>query len=227
MLHRARSLLNRLSIRAAAPKVENSADYWEQRYAAAGSSGTGSYGRLAEFKAEVLNRFVQDNAVRSVIEFGCGDGAQLKLAQYPAYLGLDVSQNSIRRCQTLFAGDATKRFAHYTGWTDETADLTLSLDVIYHLVEDAVFDRYMRNLFAGARRFVIAYASNHDDDHAPVSAAHVRHRKFTDWIDRTQGQDWTLTARIANRYPYNPLRKRDTSFADFYVYSRTETRREP
>ena len=29
--------------------------YWEKRYIAGGNSGAGSYGKLAEFKAEVLN----------------------------------------------------------------------------------------------------------------------------------------------------------------------------
>jgi hypothetical protein len=39
-------------------------------------------------------------------------------------------------------------------------DLELSLDVIYHLVEDEVFDAYMRSLFAHAGRFVVIYSSN-------------------------------------------------------------------
>jgi hypothetical protein len=34
------------------------------------------------------------------------------------------------------------------------AELGLSLEVIFHLVEDDVFDVYMRHLFASATRFV-------------------------------------------------------------------------
>jgi hypothetical protein len=33
----------------------SSANYWERRYADGGTSGSGSYGRLAEFKATFLN----------------------------------------------------------------------------------------------------------------------------------------------------------------------------
>ena len=44
------------------------------------------------------------------------------------------------------------------------ADLTLSLDVIYHLVEDDVFVSAMRALFDKAARFVVIYASNQDAD---------------------------------------------------------------
>ena len=47
--------------------------------------------RLAAFKAEVPNDFVRARGIDSVIEFGCGDGAQLALAEYPAYVGIDVS----------------------------------------------------------------------------------------------------------------------------------------
>src|SRR5437899_4317923 len=55
------------------------------------NSGLGSYDKLAEFKAEVLNGFVKENTIKSVIEYGCGDGNQLKFAEYPSYLGFDVS----------------------------------------------------------------------------------------------------------------------------------------
>lgn len=37
------------------------------------------------------NDFVRARGIDSVIEFGCGDGAQLALAEYPAYGGIDVS----------------------------------------------------------------------------------------------------------------------------------------
>ncbi len=59
--------------------------YWEQRYAVGGNSGVGSYGKFANFKAEVINKFVREHKIKSVIEFGCGDGNQLKLANYPSY----------------------------------------------------------------------------------------------------------------------------------------------
>ncbi|MGB6192692.1 MAG: hypothetical protein WBF42_09515, partial [Terracidiphilus sp.] len=47
-------------------RVESSAEYWEQRYKAGGNSGVGSYSRLAEFKAEFLNRFVEEHQIATV-----------------------------------------------------------------------------------------------------------------------------------------------------------------
>ena len=143
--------------------------------------GVGSYGRLAAFKAEVLNKFVAKNGVESVIEFGCGDGTQLSLSNYPRYVGVDVAQGSIAICEDRFAGDNTKKFYLTTQLANgsEKFDLVLSLDVIYHLVEDAVFEAYMRSLFAHAGKYIVIYSSNKTE---PSGAPHVRHRRFTDWI---------------------------------------------
>jgi hypothetical protein len=48
---------------------------WEERYAVGGSSGVGSYGKFAEFKADA-------NKINTIIEFGCGDGNQPRLTTY-------------------------------------------------------------------------------------------------------------------------------------------------
>jgi hypothetical protein len=138
-----------------------SAAYWENRYSAGGTSGAGSYGKLAEFKASVLNRFVAEKQITSVIEFGCGDGNQLLYAMYPRYIGLDVARKAIRLCREKFQNDVTKSFFLYDPecFVDRAgvlhADLALSLDVLFHLVEDEVFTRYMELLFQAGQRFVI------------------------------------------------------------------------
>src|SRR5215207_6091130 len=64
------------------PVFHGSEDYWITRYATGGNSGAGSYNKLAEYKAEVLNDFVKRHNVESVIEYGCGDGNQLKLTLF-------------------------------------------------------------------------------------------------------------------------------------------------
>lgn len=193
-----------------------SADYWESRYRKGRDSGSGSYGQLAAFKAETLNRFVRDHAIETVIEFGCGDGAQLSLAEYPRYHGIDVSSAGILRCRARFAGDSTKSFGPPGSQRDAPYDLALSLDVVYHLVEASVFEAYMRDLFAAARRFVIVYSSNDD---IAVPEPHIRHRKFTDWVDANK-PEWRLCETIANRYPFDPRDPDNTSFADFYIFER-------
>ncbi len=195
---------------------ENSADYWERRYASGGNSGAGSYSKFAEFKAEFLNEFVRERSVRTVIEFGCGDGNQLSLAQYPEYKGYDVSRVAVELCRKRFASDATKTFGLISEYKDEAADLALSLDVIYHLVEDAVFEAYMRMLFAASTRHVIVYSSDAD---VSESVPHVRQRKFSKWVQENIS-NWALVDRIPNRYPYRGDGTKG-SFADFFVYQAT------
>lgn len=177
---------------------KGSANYWEERYAKGGNSGAGSYGRAAEWKAEIVNGWVLELDVTSVVDLGCGDGSQLGLAEYPRYLGLDRSSTAVRRCIERFRGDATKSFLRYdpddlsdpAGWL--RADLALSMEVIFHLVEDDVFDDYMSRLFGSAERFVVICSNDTaDDEHAP----HERHRAFTNWI-RCNRPDWTLDRRL-------------------------------
>ena len=90
------------------------------------------------------------------------------------------------------------------------------LDVIYHLVEDGVYAHYMRQLFNSARRFVIIYSSNVDQE---WPARHVRHREFATWVANHE-PDWLLQSTTKNAYPYDDAQPDQTSFADFYVFAR-------
>ena len=197
-------------------RFQGSSNYWKERYQQGGTSGPGSAGHLAEFKAEVLNEFVANNGIQSVIEFGCGDGVQLGLAKYPLYAGVDVAEGSVANCRQRFSGDPTKTFylANQVPENLGQFDLVLSLDVIFHLVENKVFDAYMHSLFAHAGRFVVIFSSDKDE---PGDAPHVRHRAFTQWI-KTHQPKWKQTGYVPNKFPFDPTRPDDTSFADFYIF---------
>lgn len=195
--------------------LRNSADYWEARYASGGHSGVGSYNKFADFKAEIINRFVGEERIQSVIEFGCGDGNQLTLARYPEYTGYDVSATAVAMCREGFAADSTKAFRVTSEYAGEKAELALSLDVVFHLVEDSVFANYMRRLFDASLRYVIIYSSDTDDNERH-EGPHVRHRKFTRWVGDNL-QQWKLVQHIPNRYPYRGDYTQG-SFAEFFIY---------
>lgn len=199
-------------------KFHGSKEYWIERYAMGGNSGSGSYNRQAEFKAELLNKFISEHKINKVLEYGCGDGNQLKMAKYEQYLGFDISKEAIDTCKKIFHDDKTKDFKLMMKYACERADLALSLDVIYHLVEDNVFASYMERLFSSADRFVIIYSSD-TDEHEKSQAPHVRHRNFTRWVeDNIDG--WELIQHIPNKYPYKESYQTE-SFADFYIYKKT------
>ncbi|OLP17467.1 hypothetical protein BST81_15770 [Leptolyngbya sp. 'hensonii'] len=190
----------------------NSNSYWEQRYQAGGNSGIGSYGKLAQYKADVLNSFVQRQGITTVIEFGCGDGHQLAYYQFSDYIGLDVSKTAIAACQEKFHQDHRKKFLLYNkGLQDlEPADLTLSIDVLFHLVEDRVFKSYLQDLFSYSEKYVIIYSTNFDRIY---DSPHQIDRKFTDYIGQ-EITNFTLEEIISN-----PHKGKDT-MSDFYVYVR-------
>lgn len=165
----------------------------------------------------MLNKFVATHEIHTVIEFGCGDGNQLILVKYPHYLGFDVSNTAILKCRELFKSDKQKTFRLMSEYKGEKADLVLSLDVIYHLVEDNVYEHYMRTLFEASNRYVIIYSSNRDDNHG-YEGVHIRHRKFTRWIQENL-QNPKLVEHIPNRYPYKGDYRKG-SFSEFFIYEK-------
>jgi SAM-dependent methyltransferase len=200
----------------------HSAQYWDDRYRLQGNSGAGSYGRLAQFKADTLNALVEKERIQSVMEFGCGDGNQLSLSRYPRYTGFDVSEHAVQLCSQRFSSDLTKSFHLVEAWKGEQAGLTLSLDVIYHLIEEDTFAQYMNTLFQASSAFVAIYASNDVRLNALLGGhvKHVCHRRFTDWITENMHEHWVLHDIIPNRYPFDVNDQNNTSFADFYIFRR-------
>jgi hypothetical protein len=95
--------------------------------------------------------------------------------------------------------------------------------VIFHLIEDDLFDAYMRDLFSLSTRFVIVYSSNmpgtlFEERFSQKQAVHVKHRCFTDWVDR-HAMGWELVDYTKNPYPFRVDDPVNTSFCDFYTYA--------
>ena len=90
-----------------------------------------------------------------------------------------------------------------------SADCAMSLDVVFHLIEDSVFARYIEQLFSCGRRFVMIYALDRElEGRGHVS---VRYRKYSDYIARTNPE-----FRIAQHIPANE------TFGDFYLLERID-----
>ena len=215
------SLINKLMIKFRQIFFSDSVTWWEQRYLLGGNSGQGSYGVLAEFKAKTVNKFVEEFKVKSLVEFGCGDGSQLALANYPRYTGLDVSQKAVTICKEKFINDQSKKFFVYDPYTfDEKTDqfkaeIALSLDVIYHLVEDRVYSTYLKHLFGAGLKYVIIYATD-KNKLGRFYERHVRHRNFTKDI-AMHFPNWKLIKKIKNKYPAEEG-VTEASPADFFLY---------
>lgn len=198
----------------------SSGQYWEDRYKKGLTSGYGSYGRLAEFKSKVINKFIEDESIERVIEFGCGDGNQLSMLRVKNYIGVDISPTIINKCKNRFQEDVTKLFFTNEKYLENPLKgmLTLSIDVIFHLIEDDVFENYMTMLFDAAERYCIIYAC--DENWLESDDTHVRRRKFNKWIAENL-KEWRLMQVTYNKYPHDGSRNpKDLSFSNFYFYER-------
>jgi len=177
-------------------KEFNSAEYWQNRYKndrhmfLGDGSGAGSQGEEAAYKGFVINHWLEKHELRTITELGCGSGENLKLYNIPiSYCGYDVSPEAIKLCEEKFDKHRNRLKYLFTtdiNMIDYEADVCLSLDVWYHLVEDEVFNDYCKLLFeVGKWNYIIIYSTDTDsqftEDGHPL-AKHVRFRPVLDKV---------------------------------------------
>lgn len=181
--------------------------YWERRYATGRTSGAGSEGEAAEAKADYINALIGEHGIKSVVDWGCGDGEVLhRITRDVAYTGIDVSLTAISRVATrypdrrfLTLDDVVKNF----DLDVLEADMAMSLDVLFHLPDDRDFVAHLQQVFGSARRLVLVHATDHDGGR---TARHVRWRRWTPSIPR----GWRVVEKPA-----------DPTVEAFYVVERS------
>ena len=102
-------------------------------------------------------------------------------------------------------------------YSNETAELTLSLDVIFHLIEDNVYAAYMNRLFDSSEKYVAIYSSDTEDNPENYSR-HFRNRNFSQWVAENK-KEWRLHSHVKNKYPFTGDPKVG-SLSDFYFYTK-------
>ena len=188
--------------------------YWDERYKGTRKAGTGSLGDLYRFKLRIVQQMVSRYNVQSVIDYGCGDGAQLHELRVSRYLGLDISQKGIENAMRFQGPHREYRMVpeDYDG-ADAAAEMTVSLDVIQHL-PDGAYEQYMRTLFRMSARLVLIYAPNQEGEGMDLHP-HMFFRRFTDWIKDNTGAH--CLRYIANEFPAT-VPAEHVSFSNFYLY---------
>ncbi len=198
-------------------KTFNYKNYWELNYLLGQSSGTGSYGVLAEFKANVINAYILKKNITSVIEFGCGDGNQLSYMDYKQYLGLDIAKSAIDLCKAQYGSDENKSFLWYQpGYLINksfiTAELVVCLDVLYHIVEDGDFIQTLNDIFSCAGKAVILYTKIAEAD-KETEIETIKDRDIFKYLEKYK--DFKVTELIPQKHP-------GISSADFIILERKE-----
>jgi hypothetical protein len=169
-----------------------------------------------------VNAIIDRHAINSAIEFGCGDGNQLAMIHYPSYIGLDISPTAVAVCSRKFAADGTKAFRVYDPATfnpeepGNRAHLGVSMDVLFHLVEEDVFLTYLKHLFAASDQYVVIYARDVDGP----QYFHERNRSFTSRLSEV-APGWRLVEKMASPF-HQEARDQAASenVADFFFFEK-------
>jgi hypothetical protein len=91
------------------------------------------------------------------------------------------------------------------------SDVALSLDVLYHIVEEDKYHKYLQDLFSLGKKYVVVYSTNFNLE----ETEHVLHRKFTEDVKRFK--DWSLTEEVNNPFPGNGEQE---SMANFFIFEK-------
>lgn len=185
---------------------------WNNRYQNGGNSGSGSYNELYIFKRDIINNIINKNSIKSIIDFGCGDGNQIREINTKNYIGIDIAKTSIDICKMKYNGSIKKFYTYKEIDTmNLQAELTMSLDVLYHILEEELYVTYLKNLFSSSSKYVLIYSSNYDGH----IDGHMHTRKFTNNIEN-MFPNWDLHKKINQIYPKK-------SSANFYLYKKNNT----
>jgi SAM-dependent methyltransferase len=148
-----------------------SAGYWETRYKQGKGSGRGSRGEWADRKADLVNRVIDVYNPGTILDLGSGDGVVASGIIHPDYLGVDPSKTAVNLARKAAP---QHRFGVFKP-PPPTRELHLSLDVIRHLVDPAVYYGHLLDLFSA--EWLVAVWST--DVNKP-------------WSDHEQERHWTL-----------------------------------
>lgn len=169
-------------------------NYWEDRYKSGGNSGLGSYNEFALHKALIINNLIDKYSLKTISDFGCGDGNQLSyIENYKTYHGYDISSTVIDMNNKIHADGHT--FFHKNIDDMPSSELCLSLDVIYHILNIDELIKHIKTIFAKSERFVLIFSSNHTNNEN--TSPHIIHRKFTEIISEII-PDFELVTEIDN-----------------------------
>lgn len=132
-------------------------NYWDVRHSNGRTSGNGSIGCLRDFKWEKIEEHV--GKVNDVIDVGCGDLSFWDGRDCDNYVGIDCSEVVIQK-------NIVKRpkWNFITSRSDNTmvsmlckADVVFCFDMLFHIMEDDVYENTIENLTRFSKKHVFIY----------------------------------------------------------------------
>tara|TARA_R100000700_G_scaffold39366_1_gene51984 strand:+ start:345 stop:911 length:567 start_codon:yes stop_codon:yes gene_type:complete len=160
-----------------------SIEIWKSR---PNQSGSGSRGKLAKFKADYVNRVIEENGVESVYDFGCGDLHNASMIKVKDYLGIDIVEHShpkevgAKEFKTVVSRFDKVKF-------DKRADMCLCMDVLYHILEDEqdYLEKAIEKIVESSNDLIVIYAQDsHQSDNTFKYRGHLFNSPWRQIIEK-------------------------------------------
>ena len=186
-----------------------SIDFWKAAYANGEDSGSGSGGFLLEEKIKFLNDVIEEEDIKTVLDFGHGDLRVARGINIKDYTGIDIFDPEDDFGLNLI----NSRFDQYDG---PSADAVFCLDVLYHILEDEqdYMTRTMDKLMEKSDRFLVIYAqdSRNTDRFDIEYEVHLYNSKWFQYMENQK--DFELI--YEQEEPFDP----ELCSAQFFVFER-------
>ena len=166
-------------------------EYWDQRYRLNDISGYGSEKQNLQYKISVLNRFIDDNRIKGLIDVGCGSGKILQGIRKLNYIGIDVSSEviSINKAANVGARMETALFYSLEEAVQLKIDklpLVISSEVIFCLNKREI-KSHLQLLEECTSRYILIFSYEHP------SRLHMAWTPNHNW---TTPKNWRLLESI-------------------------------
>ena len=141
-------------------------NYWDSWYDSSTNSGPGSQGKLQEFKINYLNKLFKQFEIKTVLDFGCGDGSLALGLHCQSYFGIDIAINAIKLCKKRVNRQGfsfeCENFFNYTPSIIKNKfpsglDCCICIDTLYHIFTEQALSETLKSLFSTEAKIVVLY----------------------------------------------------------------------
>lgn len=199
--------------------ASESRQYWETRHARAGALASGGHishdeSTNAMFYAVRIARLIEAIGPRTnpglplrILDAGCGKGHFSRALASFGHLvdGIDTSVTAIASCEAQASERETYAVSSLSQWGPPYLyDAAVSIDVLYHLMDDDEWATAVRNLASLVRLGGILGLVDHDRDEDRVWQSHQKTRSTRRYRELFEACGFEARRYVRNDFKHDP-----------------------